>query len=394
MVKTTVSVIKADVGSLAGHNRPHPRMLELCAERLAGGVKAGTISDFHVTKCGDDINLVMTHGKGEDNPGVHRLAWEAFLSATEFAKKHHLYGAGQDLLSDAFSGNVRGLGPGAAEVTFEERKSEPLIVFMADKTDPSAFSLPLARVFLDPFSTSGLVIDPRLHEGFRFEIFDLVDNKKITLSAPEETYDILTLIGDITRYAIKRVHSRDPAIGTACTVSTEKLSFMAGQYVGKDDPVAVCRAQAGLPAVGEVLQPFAHPGLVAGWMRGSHMGAWYPCSVEDAIPSYFDGPPRLCAIGLVVADGKLVGLEDPEKAKVGGHIPVDLFADTCWDVVRKQSMEVSLYIRRHGPFMPAILPPEEMEYTTKPAVLKKLLPRFQALDKLEAAGTTKIEKKQ
>jgi fructose 1,6-bisphosphate aldolase/phosphatase len=27
-----------------------------------------------------------------------------------------LYGAGQDLLKDSFSGNVRGMGPGVAEI--------------------------------------------------------------------------------------------------------------------------------------------------------------------------------------------------------------------------------------------------------------------------------------
>ena len=90
------------------------------------------------------------------------------MAATKIAQDLHLYGAGQDLLSEAFSGNVRGMGPGAAEMTFEERKSEPLILLMADKTEPSAFSLPLCRIFLDPFTTTGLVIDERIHAGFKF----------------------------------------------------------------------------------------------------------------------------------------------------------------------------------------------------------------------------------
>ncbi|MEM1715534.1 MAG: fructose 1,6-bisphosphatase, partial [Thermofilaceae archaeon] len=34
------------------------------------------------------------------------------------------------------------------------------------------------------------------------------------------------------------------------------------------------------------------------------------------------------------------------------------------------------YLRRHGPFMPHRLGPEEMEYTTLPAVLEKLRNRF------------------
>ncbi len=34
----------------------------------------------------------------------------------------------------------------------------------------------------------------------------------------------------------------------------------------------IVRCQSGLPAVGEVLEPFANPHYVAGWMRGSHNG--------------------------------------------------------------------------------------------------------------------------
>lgn len=59
--------------------------------------------DYHVTHVGDDLNLIMTHRLGEDNQEVHQLAWNTFLACTEIAKKMKLYGAGQDLLSDAFS---------------------------------------------------------------------------------------------------------------------------------------------------------------------------------------------------------------------------------------------------------------------------------------------------
>ncbi len=78
-MKTTVSLIKADVGSVAGHSRPHPAMMEECRKTLSGGVERGTINDFFVTRVGDDINLLMTHSRGEDDPEVHRLAWDAFM---------------------------------------------------------------------------------------------------------------------------------------------------------------------------------------------------------------------------------------------------------------------------------------------------------------------------
>jgi fructose 1,6-bisphosphate aldolase/phosphatase len=378
MAKVTLSLIKADVGSVAGHTAPHPKMIEATKSILREGVQKGIIEDFMIARCGDDISLIMTHDKGENNSQVHKLAWDAFMAAAEEAKKMHLYGAGQDLLAEAFSGNVRGLGPGAAEMTFEERKSEPVIALLADKTEPSAFNLPLARIFADPFTTTGLVIDTRMHNGFIFEIVNVKENKKLRISTPEGLHDLLAFIGDITKYAIKRIFSKDNSIGIAAVVSTEKLSFIAGKYVGKDDPVALIRAQSGLPAAGEILQPFAFPALVSGWMRGSHWGPFYPSSQDDSNPTFFDGPPRIVALGFQIRDGKIQGLEtDP---KPGEHIPVDYFKDSSWDAVRRQAMEVAIYIRRHGPFMPAILPPEELEYTTLPEIQKRFEDKWEEAD--------------
>ena len=376
--KITVSVIKADVGSVVGHSRPHPSMMDKCREMLADGVKQGTIEDFYVTRVGDDINLLMTHRKGENNKDVHGLAWNAFMEATKLAKKMKLYAAGQDLLTDAFSGNVKGAGPGSAEMQFVERGSEPMLFFMADKTEPAAYSLPLSRIFLDPFTTTGLVIDARAKKGFDIEIHDVIDSKKVTMSSPEETLSILSLLGDTTRYAIKRVTSRS-GIGPAAVVSTDKLNLTAGKYVGKDDPVCICRSQSGLPAVGEFLQPFMNTMIVAGWMRGSHHGAFYPCSVDNSDPTYFDGPPRVCCLGFQLNNGKFQGIE-PMNSKPGTHTPIDFFEGREWDLVRSNAVKVSKMLRGHGPFMPAILSPDEMEYTSRPEVLKELTKRFEKID--------------
>lgn len=374
--KVTVSLIKADVGSIAGHSRPHPRMMEVAGEALSKAVRDGLLIDYYVTRCGDDMELLMTHRKGENSREVHELAWNAFMSAASEAKKMHLYAAGQDLLTDAFSGNVRGQGPGAAEMEFEERPTEPMLVLMADKCGPAAYSLPVSRIFMDAFTTTGLVIDPRAHQGYDLEIVDVVDHKKVVMSSPAEMYDILALLGDTTRFAVKRVMHRQ--VGIAAVVSTEKLNMLAGKYVGKDDPVMLVRCQSGLPAVGEVLQPFAFPALVAGWMRGSHYGAWYPCGVDQSDPSYHDGPPRVCALGIQISNGRILGSEAP-GGKPGEHKPVDYFAGREWDYVRNKAMEISIYMRGHGPFMPGIVSPEELEYTTRPEVLKKLESRMQPL---------------
>ena len=39
--------------------------------------------------------------------------------------------------------------------------------------------------------------------------------------------------------------------------STDRLSRLAGRYVGNDDPCAIVRCQGNFPSVGEVLEPFA-----------------------------------------------------------------------------------------------------------------------------------------
>lgn len=378
--KVTVSVIKADVGSVCGHTRPHPSMLEKCRELLRDGVSQGTIEDFHVTRVGDDINLFMTHYRGENCKEVHELAWNSFFEAAKLAKGMHLYGAGQDLLADAFSGNIRGAGPGSAEMEFAERRSEPLIFFMADKTEPSAYSHPLARVFLDPFTTTGLVVDKRAKRGWDFEIHDVLDHKRVVLSSPEETLDILSLLGDTSRYAVKRVFGRSEDLGIAAVVSTDKLNLTAGKYVGKDDPVCVVRAQSGFPSMGEYMQPFMnYPFYAAGWMRGSHYGVLYPCSVDDSNPVFFDGPPRICALGFQLRDGRLQGVE-PADSPAGEHVPMDLFSGSDWCYARQRAVDLSVKMRTQGPFMPGVLGPEEMEYTTRPEVLRELKPRLEDLE--------------
>src|SRR3970282_2504643 len=91
---------------------------------------------------------------------------------------------------------------------------------------------------------------------------------------------------------------------------TQRLSLIAGRYVGKDDPVMIVRCQSGLPAVGEVLEPFAMPHIVAGWMRGSHHGPLMPVGFNQDTPTRFDGPPRVVGLGFQLTQGKLVGPRD------------------------------------------------------------------------------------
>ncbi|KKK87429.1 hypothetical protein LCGC14_2753330 [marine sediment metagenome] len=328
--------------------------------------KEGLIIDYHRGKVGDDIALIMTHRRGPDDKEIHRFAWETFEKATEVAKEYGQYGAGQDLLSEGFSGNIKGMGPGVAEIEFIERPSEPIIIFLADKTEPGAWNYPLYKIFADPFNSIGLVIDSKMHKGFNFEVNDLIDRKKVVFSCPEEVYDLLVFIGAPSRYVVKFVHRKGDGEVAAAT-STQKLSLIAGRYVGKDDPVMIVRCQSGMPAVGEVVEPFAMPHVVAGWMRGSHHGPLMPVGFDQDTPTRFDGPPRVVALGFQIAKGKLVG-------------PRDMFKDVSYDNARQKALDVADYLRLHGPFEPHRLPLEEMEYTTMPEIMDRLKDRFEPVD--------------
>jgi fructose 1,6-bisphosphate aldolase/phosphatase len=165
-MKVTLSVIKADIGGYVGHSTSHPEVLAKAEECLRAAKRDGLLIDYHVTNCGDDVQLIMTHQKGEDSAPVHKLAWDTFVEGTKVAKKLKLHGAGQDLLSDAFSGNVKAMGPGVAEMEIEERQAETVLIFMADKTSAGAWNLPLYKMFADPFNTIGLVIAQNMHCGF------------------------------------------------------------------------------------------------------------------------------------------------------------------------------------------------------------------------------------
>ncbi len=365
-MKVTLSVIKADIGGYVGHSESHPDVINKARECIAKAKKPGLLIDYHVTKCGDDLQLIMTHQQGVDSEKIHKLAWDTFVNCTEVAKALKLHGAGQDLLADAFSGNVRGMGPGVAEIEFEERAAETIIIFMADKTSSGAWNMPLYKMFADPFNTVGLVIAENMHQGFSFEVHDVKGHKKIIFNAPDEIYDLLVFIGATSRYMVKAIYHR-PTNEIAAVSSTQRLALIAGRYVGKDDPVCIVRSQGQFPAVGEVLEPFASPILVEGWMRGSHMGPLMPVSVPDSTPTRFDGPPRVIALGFQLSSGRLVG-------------PRDMFDDKSFDLAREQANEMAGLMRRHGPFEPHRLPLEEMEYTTMPQVMKKLEGRFTKLD--------------
>ena len=362
-MKITLSVIKADIGSIGGHIRPSQRLFDAVRNRLAGS-GSGKIIDSYISSTGDDIALFMTHKLGVGNPEIHQMAWEAFVAGTATAKSQGLYGAGQDLLKDAFSGNVRGMGPAVAEMEIDERDAEPFLFFAADKTDPGAYNLPLYLAFADPMNTPGLLLSPQLAKGFRFVIMDVTHaagDRIIELNAPEDLYDIAALLRGTEQYVVESVWSR--ASGTqAAVASTSRLHNIAGKYTGKDDPVMLVRVQMDFPATGEVLEPYALGAFVAGGMRGSHAMPLMPVPLGSGV-SYFDGPPIVTGAAFSVHQGKLTE-------------PVDVFAHPFWDEVRSRVAGKAMDMRKQGFFGAAMLPMDELEYTGITTVLKRLQAKF------------------
>ncbi len=361
-MKTTVSVIKADIGSIGGHVKPSKEVVS-AVKGFVG--RAGWLIDHRVFSIGDDICILMTHDRGRDSVEAHRLAWDAFTEGTRIAKEQGLYGAGQDLLKDSFSGNVKGMGPAVAELEFDERPNEPFLVFAADKTDAGAFSLPLYSAFADPMHCSGLILSPKMVKGFRFRIMDVThteSDRSIDLNAPEELYSIAALLRDNERFVVESIFSR--ATGEqAASISTTRLHNIAGKYTGKDDPVMLVRAQGEFPATGEILSPFRICHYVSGFMRGSHTGPLTPVKACQGV-SFFDGPPIVSAQGFCVHNGMLTDA-------------VDLFADDAvWDEVRRKAAKKALAIREQGFSGNAMLGMNELEYTGIMDILRDIEPKF------------------
>ncbi len=364
-MKITVSIIKADIGSIGGHIKPSQKLKETVSSYIDKyGVKAKEIIDYRISSTGDDIAILMTHEKGTLNEKIHKLAWDAFVAGTEVAKEQGLYGAGQDLLKDAFSGNVKGMGPAVAELEFEERPNECFIQFAADKTDPGAYNLPFYLAFADPMYCAGLILSPKMAKGFKFVIMDVAHtegDRVIELSAPQHLYDIASLLRDNQRFVIEHIYSNDTG-EIAASISTTRLHNIAGKYTGKDDPVALVRVQGSFPATGEVLAPFSIGHYVAGFMRGSHTGPLMPVKVNSPI-SYFDGPPVVSAQAFSMKNGKLTE-------------PADAFDQPFWDWVRDQVAQKSMDIRRQGFSGCAMLPYSELEYGGIVEKMKKLDEKF------------------
>ncbi|MEE9614178.1 MAG: fructose 1,6-bisphosphatase [Thermodesulfobacteriota bacterium] len=359
----TLSMVKADVGGMVGHTSVHPDLFDTARERLGRAKKQGALTDFHLLRCGDDMGILLAHREGEESGEIHELAWNTLVACGRVAKGLKLHDAGEDLIGEEFHGSLTGMGPAVAEIEFTERKSEPVIVYMTDKAASGAWNLPFFKVFADPFNSSGLVDDPVMISGFSFRVTDVRDDSHIMLSCPEELHYLLSLIGFTSRYAITATHRNSDMEQASAASARIPIKRHAGGG-GGDDPVALVRCENGFPSVGEVLEPFAFPHLVEGWLGGSHTGPLMPVPFYEANPTRSGGPPRVIAAGFQLSNGRLLG-------------PHDMFDDPGFDGARRLSGRVGDYMRGHGPFQPHRMPEERMEYGTLPSVVERLKGRFE-----------------
>lgn len=371
-MKTTISLIKADIGGVGGHTRPSELLLESVKAHVEKN-GASFLTDYRVFYTGDDISILMVHQLGRAHFDVHKLAWDAFKEGTLVAQSQGLYGAGQDILKDAFSGNVHGLGPAVAELEFDERPNEAVLVFTMDKTEPGAFNLPLYLAFADPMWSPGLMLSPDVGKGFTFEIIDteyLEGEKTIRLHAPEDMYDIAALLRETRRYVVRSVYSRAYPAEQSVAVATSRLKHIAGRYVGKDDPVAIVRAQKIFPATEEIGGVFRVAHYVGGDTRGSHN--------QPLMPVKFNSPasvhyciPMVQGVAFSVRNGKMSEF-------------VDMFDEPFWDSIREKASLKSVLLREQGFIEPSMLPRDELEYGGIVERLNNIESRFQIKKSAEA----------
>ncbi len=344
VMKVTVSVIKADVGGVGGHTKPSDGLIEAVRNTIKNS--ADLLIDYYIGYCGDDVHIVMSHTHGVDNQQIHKLAWDAFMAGTQVAKEEGLYGAGQDLLKDSFSGNVKGMGPGVAELEFEERPNEAFTVFAADKTEPGAFNYPIYRMFVDALSNTGLIVNKSLASGVKIKIMDVEEGKIAELELWQDKPTIEAALMYPGRYVVDSVTTKEGE--PILAASTDRLHNIAGTYVGKDDPICLVRTQKNFPATEEVGSVFNNPHYVAGNTRGSHNMPLMPVKLNSAATINFC-IPIVEALVFSMHNGKFTG-------------PFDGFSTPDWDYIREIATKKALSMRSQGFIHPATLVPSELEY--------------------------------
>jgi len=301
-----------------------------------------------------------------------------------------LYGPGQDLVADAFTGNLRGAGPATVALPLPVRKDNPsqtVLVSFADKTEPMAFNYYATGAYLLPRFNTGLVIassknEARLHHGDRGPRHQGAGDRGgrpparpegarrqdggARERAPGKSAHAAGARGPLRhRGAHARVALRHRAIwsrndtgerdqlGYVC--SAERLHNIKTKkgftYGGKDDQCSSPSRRA----TGRRPARSPRPGRRARWSPATAGGATTSTSCRcrsTRRTSYWSGP-ILSAITLSI---------NIHTGRIGAIS--DQFAlGTPWDAVRRQASELAIQFRlAHGIKQPATLHEDELEY--------------------------------
>jgi fructose 1,6-bisphosphate aldolase/phosphatase len=257
-----------------------------------------------------------------------------------------------------------------AEISFDpaakERPAEPFLVFTADKCGPGAFNFPLWAVFTSPMYCAGLLL-PKMKAGFRFLVIDMEHvggDWVIELDAPERHLNLATLLRDENRFGIQAIYSRRYPHQQVVSLSTDRLHTIAGEYKGKDDPVAIVRTQGIFPAPEEVVSPYVVAHFVAGDARGSHHMPLMPVAINTSVTGPYCLPLVACMAYSVTPQGKL-------------SEGVDIFGNVAWEATRLKAQRKAEELRQQGFAGPAMLPIQELEYSAFRDSLAELEEQFQ-----------------
>jgi len=393
LIQRFIKATKADVGGVGGHVVAAEEVKGVVARFVLENNSYGgepIFSSLVVTHTGDDVAVSGVISEKVPMDVVDELLWDALTEGTAKATELGLYGPGQDLIADAFTGNLRGTGPASIVLPLPVRPENPsqtIVLSFADKTEPMAFNYYATGAYMLPRFNSGLVIaSSRMKRGYVFEIVDLdtkaqaieagahpkdqkaLDGKMeelakglrervITLRTPEDLFDIEGLTRS-SRYVVARIWSRGEQgekVQLGYVVSAERLHNIKSKkgftYGGKDDPILLAFAQGDWPAPGEVTSPWASCPMVAGDCRGSHNLHVLPVPINWQT-SYWSGPIVSCVtLSVNLNTGRIGALSD------------QFALGTPWDWVRQRASELAVQFRSaHGVRQPATLHEDELEY--------------------------------
>lgn len=386
---------KADVGGVGGHVEVSLRTQATVLDHvLRHNRYEGDKPIFRsviATHTGDDVCItgIVDGDVIKNRKVVDELLWDALKKGEEVAYMEGLYGPGQDLKADAFSGNIRGLGPASITLPLPVRDMNPsqtVLLAAADKTEPGAYNYLTTGAYLDPNYNTGLLIaESKMGKGYIFEIMDLdtkkqayeegvpsSDSKKledameklgkseksILLSGPQDLYNIGALTMASSRYVISKIYSKNEKnepdqLGVI--VSAERLHNIKTDkgftYGGKDDPIMLSLCQGDWPAPGEITSPLVKTPLVAGDCRGSHHLHLYPTPINSQT-SFWSGPiVSIITLSINIHTGKIGAISD-QFAK-----------GTPWDTYRaKAAKHMADFRSAQGYKQPGTLPTDEIEY--------------------------------